>query len=275
MIGRVQGFKSLHMVENKFLEVAKEAAIRAGEIIKPELGKIHRYSEKGENDFVTEIDIRSEEAIKKTILRYFPDHEILTEETGLSGKSSFRWIIDPLDGTKNFIHGFPYVAVSIALQIKGQLKVGVILDVGQDELYWAEDGSGAFKNGHRISVSQEKDLAKSMIATGFPFRKKEFLDTYLKLFREVFLRSSAVRRVGAAALDLALVASGIFDGFFEFFLSPWDIAAGIVIIREAGGKVKSMFGEDELAGNIIASNPYIFEDLENIVNHVVNAKKLS
>ena len=125
------------------------------------------------------------------------------------------------------------------------------------------------------NYKDETSLGMRTNIAGFPFRKKEFLDIYLKLFREVFLQSSAVRRVGAAALDLALVASGIFDGFFEFFLSPWDIAAGIIIIREAGGKVKSMFGEDELSGNIIASNPYIFEDLENIVNHVINAKKLS
>ncbi len=262
------------MKESKFLRVAKDAALRAGEIIKPELGKIHRYREKGENDFVTEIDIRSEEIIKNVILSHFPDHEILTEETGASGRSNYRWIVDPLDGTKNFIHGFPYVAVSIALQVDGTLKVGVILDVGHDDLYWAERGSGAFKNSERISVSQERELLKSMVATGFPFRKKEFLDIYLRLFREIFLRSSAVRRVGAAALDLALVASGVFDGFFEFFLSPWDIAAGVVIIREAGGKVKSMFGEDELSGNIIASNPYIFENLKKIVEEVVKGNEL-
>jgi len=268
------GVKSLHMFESKFLEVAKGAAIKAGEIIKPELGRIHKYREKGENDFVTEIDLRSEDVIKRTILSHFPDHEILTEEAGSSGQSNFRWIIDPLDGTKNFIHGFPYVAVSIALQIEGQLKVGVILDVGHDELYWAESGKGAFKNGDKIHVSSEKSLIKSMIATGFPFRKKEFLDIYLRLFRKIFLNASAVRRVGAAALDLALVASGVFDGFFEFFLSPWDIAAGIVIIREAGGRVKAMFGEDELSGNIIASNPFIFENLEKLVDEVVKKEEL-
>jgi len=246
-----------------FLSVAIKAATAAGEVIRPELRKILSYEEKGENDFVTEVDLRAEEKIKSVILSSFPDHEILSEESGATGDSKYRWIVDPLDGTKNFIHGFPYIAVSIALQIGGNLHLGVILDVASNNLYWAEAGQGAFKNGERISVSKTNRLSRAMIATGFPFRKKKFLDLYLKMFREVFLNVSAVRRVGAAALDLAYVAEGIFDGFFEFFLAPWDIAAGIVIIREAGGITFSI--GDELSGNIIAANPYIFENLKNLV----------
>ncbi len=248
-----------------FLEVAKKAALEAGKIIKPELGKFHPFDEKGENDFVTEVDVRSEEKIKEVILSAFPDHEILSEESGETGNSQYRWIIDPLDGTKNFIHGFPYVAVSIALQVRGNLHIGVILDVGAGNLYWAETGKGAYKNGERVRVSRTNMLSEAMIATGFPFRKKEFLDLYLRMFREVFLNVSAVRRVGAAALDLAYVAEGIFDGFFEFFLAPWDIAAGIVLIREAGGMTLSIGDGEELSGNILAGNPHIFNDLKGLV----------
>ncbi len=248
-----------------FLEVAKRAALEAGEIIRPQLGKIHSFDEKGENDFVTEVDVKSEEKIKEVILSSFPEHGILSEETGEVGSSNYRWIIDPLDGTKNFIHGFPYVAVSIALQIDGKLNIGVVLDVGSGNLYWAESGKGAYKNGKRINVSGTKKLQEAMIATGFPFRKKEFLDVYLKMFREIFLNVSAVRRVGAAALDLAYVAEGIFDGFFEFFLAPWDIAAGLVLIREAGGMTLSIGDGDELSGNVLAGNRFIFEDLKKLV----------
>ncbi len=248
-----------------FVEVAKKAALAAGEVIKPELGKVHRYREKGENDFVTDVDIRAEEAIRKVILEAFPEHEILSEEAGEWGKSDFRWIVDPLDGTKNFIHGFPYVAVSVGLQVKGELVVGAILDVSRDDLYFAAKGMGAYRNDKRIHVSGERELSRTMVATGFPFRHKEFLDDYLRLFRKVFLNVSAVRRVGAAALDLAYVACGMFDGFFEYYLSPWDIAAGIVIVREAGGIAEPIAGEDELSGNIIAATPAIFESLKKLV----------
>jgi len=164
-------------------------------------------------------------------------------------KTEYLWIIDPLDGTTNFIHGFPVVAVSIALMHKGNIVIGVVYDPTRDELFYAEQGSGAFLNENRIKVSSIKNASLSLISTGFPFRNKQYIDQYMKIFRELLYSVSDLRRPGAAAIDLAYVASGRVDGFFEFALSPWDIAAGSILIKEAGGTVSDFEGAETYLKN--------------------------
>ena len=212
--------------------------------------------EKQRNDFVTTADTGAERAIIDEIRRNCPDHAILSEECGASGESEFRWIIDPLDGTKNYIHGIPHFSISIAVQHKRVTEHAVIYDPLREELYTASRGGGAYLNDHRIRVSQRKTLDGAMLATGFPFRKKELLDRYLEMFRDLFAHATDVRRAGSAALDLAYVAAGRVDGFWELGLKPWDMAAGALLIREAGGICSDFAGGDNYltSGNIIAAN---------------------
>lgn len=244
------------------LLVAIESARLAGKIIKEKIGTIGKddITQKSISDYVTDVDIYSERTIIEYIKKYFPEHQIMAEESSNNyRKAEYLWIIDPLDGTTNFIHGFPVVAVSIALMYKGELTVGVVYDPTRDELFYAEKGSGAFLNGERIKVSFLTEPTLALIATGFPFRNKQYVDSYLKIFRELLYSVSDLRRPGAAAIDLAYVACGRVDGFFEFALSAWDIAAGTVLIKEAGGVVTDFEGGESYlkTGNIVAGNPFI------------------
>lgn len=244
------------------LLVAIEAAKLAGNIINDNIGKIQQndITQKSISDYVTEIDIYSEKKIIEHIKKFFPNHQIMAEESSNDYKKADNlWIIDPLDGTTNFIHGFPFVAVSIALMYRGELSIGVVYDPIRDELFYAEKGGGAFLNGKRIKVSSLQDPSKSLIATGFPFRNKQYVEGYIKIFRELLYSVSDLRRPGAAALDLAYVACGKVDGFFEFSLSPWDISAGIVLIKEAGGIISDFEGGKDyfITGNIVAGNALI------------------
>jgi myo-inositol-1(or 4)-monophosphatase len=221
-------------------------------------------------DFVTEVDRAAEAAIIETIREAYPEHSILAEESGTSGEgesSEFQWIIDPLDGTTNFIHGFPQYAVSIGIAQAGVLQHGVIYDPNRNELFTASRGKGAFLNDRRIRVGKRTRLSESLIGTGFPFRNFDHIDAYLGMFRELAEKTAGLRRPGAAALDLAWVAGGRTDGFFEMGLSPWDMAAGALMVQEAGGLVSDFGGEGEYlkSGNLVAGSPKIFGQLLPIV----------
>jgi len=253
-----------------FLDIGIEAALKGGEIIRENFGKfdIKKADEKAKNDFVTFVDRMSEEIIKQTIRKKFPEHSFLAEESGVEEREGeYEWIIDPLDGTHNFIRAFPMVAISIALR-KGKVPlIGVVHDPLRRNVFWAMRGEGAFLDGERIHVSSQKKLEGAFIATGFPFRAKNVLKNYLRVFEEIFLKSAGMRRGGSAALDLAYVACGIFDGFFEYGLSIWDIAAGSILVEEAGGTV-SGFGEEDylLTGNIVAASSV---ELQREVLHII------
>ncbi len=224
---------------------------------------------KGEDDFVSNADHASERAILRRIRRAHPDHAILAEESGSlgTGSSPFSWVIDPLDGTRNFIRGLPIFAVSIACLHQGRPVVGVVLDPQRDELYQATAGGGAYRDGQRLAVSDATQVEGSFLATGYPFRHGAALELYLALFRRVLQRARGVRRCGAAALDLAHTAAGVFDGFFEFCLSAWDLAAGVLLIEEAGGVVSDLDGGQEYLsrGNVVAGAPELWRDLQALV----------
>jgi myo-inositol-1(or 4)-monophosphatase len=247
---------------SEFLEVAVKAARLAGDFILGNLGKITNddIGIKQASDFVTYVDKESEALIIKTIKERFPDHHILAEESIHEKESGgYRWIIDPLDGTTNFIHQFPVFAVSIALEYKREIVTGVVFEPLRNDLYVAERGGGAFLNGHSLKVSAITDSKASLIATGFPFKKKNIIDNYLELFKNVLLKVSDLRRAGSAALDLAYLAAGRCEAFFEIGLSAWDVAAGSLLIEEAGGIVTDFGGGGDYlqTGNIIAGNPAI------------------
>jgi myo-inositol-1(or 4)-monophosphatase len=256
------------------LSIAIKAARRAGQVINRaslDIGQL-KISTKQQNDFVTEVDKAAEAAIIDTLRETYPSHSILAEETGLSGPqdSDSQWIIDPLDGTTNFIHGFPQYAVSIAMTHKGVLTHAVVYDPGRNELFTATKGGGAYVNDKRIRVSRRTKLDEALIGTGFPYRSFEHIDAYLAIFKEMTRRAAGVRRPGAASLDLAYVAAGRLDGFWEFGLAPWDMAAGALLISEAGGLVGDLAGESAYltTGNIIAGSPKVFgQILQLVANH--------
>ena len=251
------------------LMIAVKAARRAGAIINRAARDVDVLAvvRKRHNDFVTEVDKAAEQAIIETLRRAYPEHAILAEESGASaaasGTSEYTWIIDPLDGTTNFIHGFPQYCVSIGVQHKGVLTHGVVYDPNRNELFTASRGRGAYLNERRIRVSRCVKLADALIGTGFPFRDLAGLDEYLAMMRDVTQRVSGIRRPGAAALDLAWVAAGRLDGFWEIGLSPWDMAAGALLILEAGGLVGDFQGESGWleSGRIACGNPKIFVQL--------------
>ncbi len=254
------------MLEKGFLNIAVRAARLAGEFLLENLGTItiNDIDAKQTSDFVTRVDRDSEQIIIRTIKEKFPHHHFLAEETVKEAAGAeYRWIIDPLDGTTNYIHGYPVFAVSIALEYSGEIISGVIFDPLKDELYTAEKDRGAFLNNRQIKVSTVSALRDSLVTTGFPFRKKELIDVYLRLFRNIFNKVSDIRRAGSAALDLAHLACGRCDGFFEISLSPWDIAAGSILIKEAGGVVTDFGGGGNylLAGNIVAGPPAIHKEI--------------
>jgi len=243
------------------INIAVQAARQAGAIILRSMGRLDaiKVHTKQHNDFVTEVDLKAEKAVIDTIRKAHPEHAILAEESGRhdAPDSDMEWIIDPLDGTTNFVHGFPAFAVSIGIAEKGRLTHGVIYDPLREELYTAVRGRGALLNDHRIRVSNRPSLKNALIGTGFPFRQGDDFDAYVGMFRAVMLRTAGVRRAGAAALDLAWTAAGRLDGFFELNLKPWDIAAGALIMEEAGGLASDITGRSGwpiAGGNIVAGN---------------------
>ncbi len=245
---------------------AVKAARKAGTIINRAAQDVSaiKVMNKTFNDFVSEVDHASEQAIIETLKEVYPDHGFLGEESGQQqNNSEYLWIIDPLDGTTNFLHGFPQYAISIALLHQGQLNQAVVYDPTNNLLFTASKGGGAFLNDRRIRVSQRTKLQMSLIGTGFPFREFQYLDTYMAMLKEMIKNTSGIRRPGAAALDLCYVAAGWTDGFWEINLSPWDIAAGALIIKEAGGIVGDFEGNESWlhSGNIVAGNPKIFAQL--------------
>ena len=260
----------------EFLETAVAAAMDAGEIIVRNLGRISKddIGLKEASDFVTRVDLESEEMIIRKIREVFPHHHFLSEEGTKERESEYRWIIDPLDGTTNFIHGYPIFSVSIALEHEGETVIGVVFDPMRNEFFTAEKENGSFLNSLPIRVSGVDTMGRSLITTGFPFRKREFIDTYLRIFKGIFLKVSDLRRAGSAAIDLSYVACGRCEGFFEFGLSPWDMAAGALIIKEAGGIISDFGGgEDYLkTGNIVAGNPSIHRSLLQEIWEVVDGE---
>ena len=258
------------------LEAAVDAARAGGDALLAHWRALPAgaIAQKKQNDFVTLADHESERAVIAAIRQRFPDDAFLAEEgggRGLGAGSRRQWIIDPLDGTSNYIAGFPFWCVSVAASEGGELIAGVVWDPLRGDLYAAERGAGAFRNGERLSVTGRDGVQGSFLATGFPFRSREKIDVYLALFRALFLEARAIRRAGSAALDLALVASGVFDGFFEFRLALWDIAAGAVLIEEAGGELTDFEGGRRYVqrGNIVAGSRGVAAGIRRIASRIV------
>jgi len=255
---------------NPMLNIAIRAARAAGDVIIRQIDHVQDLPviQKSRNDFVTEVDKHAEMAIIDTLRNAYPDHAFLAEESGQQGESPYLWIIDPLDGTTNYLHGFPQYAVSIALQHKGELVQAVVYDPLRQELFTAGRGEGAMLNNRRIRVSKQKFLEGALLGTGFPFKEQERLDEYLKSFKTLFLMTAGIRRAGAASLDLAYVACGRLDGFWELGLKPWDMAAGILLVQEAGGMNSEISGGDKFldSGNIVSANPEIHDEILKKLN---------
>ncbi len=251
------------------LNIAVKAARRAGNLIHRSADNIGHLTvtKKSNADYVSEVDRAAEQAIIETLLDVYPNHAILAEESGTQGDSEYVWIIDPLDGTTNFLHGYPQYAVSIALQHKGVLTQAVVYDPTKNELFTATRGRGAYLNDRRLRVSKRAELADSLIGTGFPYTRFEHIDAYMAIMRDMMQKTAGLRRPGSAALDLAYTAAGRYDGFFETALKPWDIAAGCLLITEAGGLVGDMQGNDSYlkSGHVCAGNPKVFAQMLQVI----------
>jgi len=255
------------------LDFAIQTARDAGRLLAERFGRQIEISNKSELDLVTESDLASERLIIDRIRTYHPRHSILAEESGLNeardhGKQAdWRWIIDPLDGTTNYAHGYPCFCVSIGLEHQGRLQLGVVYDPIRDEMFAGERGSGASLNGRRISVSRTNSLSAALLCTGFPYDVRQRSE-FAKHFASFIMHAQGVRRDGAAALDLAYVAAGRFDGFWEEGLKPWDVAAGALIIEEAGGRITNYLGGplDIYAPPVVASNALIHEQMMKVLN---------
>ncbi len=254
------------------LNVAIKAARAAGALINRAALDVEavRISQKQINDFVTEVDHASEQVIIETLLTAYPGHGIRAEESGSehgAKDSEFVWIIDPLDGTTNFIHGFPVYAVSIALSVRGKIEQAVVYDPSRNDLFTATKGRGAYLNDRRLRVSKRTQLKDSLISTGFPFRPGDNFQNYMRMMADIMPRTAGLRRPGAAALDLAYIAAGYCDGFFETGLSIWDVAAGSLLVTEAGGLVGNFTGEADFLeqGECLAGNPRIYGQLVGIL----------
>jgi myo-inositol-1(or 4)-monophosphatase len=243
---------------NPMLTIAIRAAREAGRIITRNFNRIDRLtiSDKGSNDYVSEVDRNAEAAIINTLREKYPNHAFLAEESGKQGSDDHLWIIDPLDGTTNFLHGFPQFAVSIALKIKNRLEVGVVYDPISEEMYTACRGEGALLNDKKIRVSNRRGLDGALLGTGLPYRDFRFTENYMGMLKDLIKDSAGVRRPGSAALDFAYVAAGRTDGFWELGLNEWDFAAGALLVREAGGLVTDIGGGERYleTGNVIAGN---------------------
>jgi myo-inositol-1(or 4)-monophosphatase len=258
------------------LNIAVRAARRAGEIIVRGMNRLHRLDvrQKGQNDFVTEIDLAAERDIIETIRRSYPDHAILGEESGALGDNEVVWIIDPLDGTTNYMHGFPQFAVSIGVEVRGRVEHGLVYDPLRQELFTASRGDGAQLDGRRIRVSNQIGLERALVGTGFPYRTNtEWIDNYMAMLKSVMQQTAGVRRPGAAALDLAYVAAGRLDAFWEIGLKPWDTAAGMLLVAEAGGITTTLAGgEYKLGSAILAGTPKVHAPmLELLAPHLPGA----
>lgn len=243
------------------VNVAVRAARAAGAVILRYLNRVDslKVEEKARMDFASEVDRLAEAEVTRELRRAFPDHAILAEEGGATGKSEKVWVIDPLDGTHNYLRGFPHFCVSIGFLDHGDPVHGVIYDPLRDELYTASKGDGAFLNDRRIRVSRREQLAGALLCTGFPFRQRQHLDAQLAMTRALLGEAEDIRRTGSAALDLAYVAAGRLDGFFEIGLKPWDMVAGCLLVREAGGQYADFAGQTAIPanGNLIAANHHL------------------
>lgn len=260
------------------LNIAVRAARSAGDLIlrsSDNIGQL-RIDQKGKNDYASEVDRMAEREIINIIRAAYPGHAILAEESGEHQGNDFVWVIDPLDGTTNFLHGFPQYAVSIALKHKGRLEVGVIYDPLRDELFTAKRGGGATLNNRRLRVTQPLGLKGALLGTGFPFKTDQHLKTYLNMFSSLTMECAGIRRAGSAALDLAYVAAGRLDGFWEIGVMEWDIAAGVLLIKEAGGVVTDFsFNDNYLqSGNLIAGSPKMHQLMYQLIEpHVTESLK--
>ena len=246
------------------VNIAIRAARQAGDIIMRSTERMDKLtiSTKSENDYVSDVDQKAEQEIIRTIRKAYPDHAILAEESGqTAGSTEFEWIIDPLDGTTNYLHQFPQYSVSIAVKQRGRLEHAVVFDPLKDEIFSASRGAGAQMNGRRIRVSSARGLEGALLGTGFPFKDQRYLDVYLQMFKTMVIPTAGIRRAGSAALDLAYVAAGRLDGFWELNLNPWDMAAGLLLIQEAGGMTSDIQGGHEIfeTGHVIAGNPRVFK----------------
>ncbi len=260
------------------VNIAVRAARAAGNIIVRNMDRIDRLTiaTKRSNDFVSEVDHQAEIAIIDTLKQSYPDHGIYAEESGRQDESAeYQWIIDPLDGTTNYLHGFPQFAVSIALKHHARLEAAVIYDPFSQELFTAARGEGAQMNDKRIRVSGHKGLKGALLSTGFPYTDQSYLDTYLETMKALMTPAAGIRRPGSAALDLAWLAAGRTDGFWEFNLNAWDIAAGALIVREAGGIVTDFYGSDGYleSGDIIAASPKVYPEMLKIIEPCIRSSE--
>jgi myo-inositol-1(or 4)-monophosphatase len=258
------------------LDLAIRAAREAGAILQQYAARGFQIANKGRIDLVTEADLASERHIKELIASHYPSHHILAEESGISrpgdAADGYCWIIDPLDGTTNFSHGFPCYAVSIGLERSGEMVAGVIYDPTRDELFAAERGAGAMLNGDKISVSEIDHLERALLVSGFPYDIRERMEEYLPAWRTFLERAQGVRRLGAAAIDMCAVASGRMDGFWEHGLNPWDTAAGWILIEEAGGIVTKMDGSpfDNYTSSLLCTNGKIHQAMLDVLEEIRN-----
>jgi myo-inositol-1(or 4)-monophosphatase len=254
---------------SELLPVIERIARAAGAIVREGYGRAAHIEHKGAIDLVTEFDRRSEELILRELRAAFPGHAVHAEESGRSGAASeYEWLIDPLDGTTNFAHGFPVFAVSLALTHNGRLRAGVVYDPLRDELFAAEAGRGATLNGQPLRVSPQRDLSRALLATGFPYDVRTNPHNNFAEFVRLHLRVQAVRRAGSAALDCAWVAAGRLDGYWEFRVKPWDVGAGALVAREAGGRVTTVEGNENFLGrdSIVVSNGQLHEAMLALLN---------
>jgi len=259
-----------------FIDVAREAALKAGRLLRENINGTREITYKGDVNLVTEMDRLSEKTVVETLIAAFPDHSVIAEEdTRVTGGSGYTWIIDPLDGTTNYAHGYPCFAVSIALEHNDEIIAGVVYDPMREELFSAGKGQGAMMNGRALAVSSVDALIKSLLATGFPYDRKVSEKNNMDYFHDLLMASQEVRRDGSAALDLCSVAAGRFDGFWELKLKPWDVAAGCLIVREAGGRVTDLSGNTfSIHGDeILASNGKIHDDMARVLREAVERRK--
>lgn len=251
-----------------YIEVAKDTARKAGVVLLENLGKVKEIEFKAKNSLVTEVDKLSEEIIINNIKQSFPSHDIFAEESGRDSENSdYLWLIDPIDGTTNYAHAYPFFSISIALEIKGEVKVGLVYDPVKDEMFTAEEGKGAFLNGKAITVSKSDAIEHSHVCTGFMHDSEWMVEANIKHFGNFIRRARAVRRDGSAALDLCYVACGRFDGFWELGLNPWDTAAAVLILKEAGGLVTKFTGDEYniYMKDILASNSIVHDQMIEIL----------
>jgi myo-inositol-1(or 4)-monophosphatase len=260
-------------IRSALINVMCKAADKAARSLRRDFGEVEQLqvSQKGPADFVSNADHKAEKLIKEELKKGRPNFGFLMEESGeeAGADTESRWIVDPLDGTSNFLHGIPHFCISIALEVRGEITAGVVFDPIKDELFYAEKGAGAFLNDRRIRVSGRKNLNESLLSTGIPFRGHGHIDRFQKQIEKAMRETAGIRRFGAAALDLAYVACGRYEGFWEEFLSPWDIAAGLLLVKEAGGYVSDLKGKpvDLALGEILATNNTLHAPIQNLVGH--------